>query len=92
MKRVIDMTDDELRALIREENQRARPREPERRYYTCPQASKKYGIGRVALKKLIETGQLPALSRPLPGGKGWVIAADDAERVLNTKQVLRVVG
>lgn len=50
---------------------------------TINEMRKRYNIGRRQLVRLIESGDLPAVTRQFRGGKlGFVVSKDDADRVL----------
>lgn len=55
--------------------------QPKRVMLSLADASRRYGVGRIVVKKMIQSGQLPAIERECRGGRtGTFVHLADAER------------
>lgn len=70
----------EVRSEIRAEKAEAAPA---RVTLSLAEVGARYGIGRIALKRLISTGRIQSIERPCRGGRiGQFLHLADCERVL----------
>jgi hypothetical protein len=75
----------EVRAEIRASHAEA---SPDRIILSLADAGRRYGVGRIELKRMIASGRLPAVERTCRGGRiGTFIHISDAERVLAGRKV-----
>jgi hypothetical protein len=73
---------DELLAVIRSEIRATSAEErPDRVMLSIAEIGRRYGYGRIAMRRLIASGKLPAVTRPCRGGRqGSFVHLADAER------------